>query len=215
MKRKEFKGYVEITLIMLTLFLSGEPNPAAGTPLKLSDVDNVYPISPEWKGTTVLNISDLRTSTRLNSMILRRLLVAGADIRMENRIGSTIESWIETSRLKRLLKKHNPAVVIVTFDANVNSQPKAEKYTYWAKTIAEQIAPTTCYWLGPSSLIGNQYNLNETLTKSTAPCRYLDPRVITPLKETSKKQRLTKAQSTKWAERMWYKLNNKNFKSAR
>ncbi len=206
------KSYSIATATALVLAVSirakSEPVPAAvdKAQVSLSDVDEVYPVAPQWEGARVLNISEYRLSNKLSSTLVRRLVLAGADYRVENRIGSTIDSWIATGRLRRLLKKHDPSVVIVTLGADVKNDGEADQYLNWAKTIIEQIGLRTCYWVGSRTLVDDRFDLNARLEEGVAPCRYLPPNLSTgkPGPNTSE---YAKKKEKKWAERMWYLMN--------
>ncbi|MCP4674788.1 MAG: hypothetical protein GY854_04590 [Deltaproteobacteria bacterium] len=198
-----------VLVLVVSVSAQSEPDPAAvdDSQVSLNDVDEVYPIAPEWNGKRVLNISEYRMSNKLSSTLVRRFVLAGADYRVENRIGSTIASWIVTGRLKRMLKKHDPSVVIVSLDADVKSNNEAEQYLSWAKTMVEQIGPRICYWVGSRTLAGDQNNLNGRIEQSVAPCRYLRPGVSNATQVTEK-SKPGKAQEKKWAERIWRLMNS-------
>lgn len=185
-------------------------------PLPLPEPTEVYPgpvkWTGEWKNTTVLHIGDGQVTSELRSGLLTNLLSAGATYRVEHRVTESAKSWITDGRLKRVLKKHDPRVVIVTFDVEPRLTASSGRANTWVSTMVDIIGDRACYWIGPLGLREDKDQLNEWLVATTAPCHYIDPRSLKLNKKDlakaqSKKKLRPKDKKRLWVEQVWQSMN--------
>lgn len=181
---------------------------ALGGPIELAPVDEVYPIAPNWHGINVLHIGDSHVSAGLRSGLERQLKRVGANYHPVCWSGSRSKSWITSGRLKRLLKKHHPAVVIVTLGTNAMQHERKDLYSVWIRALAKQLNGRICYWLGPPPLIDDLIDFNRLLRVNSAPCRYFDSRVLGTPKRKDGKFHMTRTQGETWADTVWRWMNS-------
>ncbi len=175
--------------------------------LPIADVDDVYPIVPNWQGLTVLHIGDSHVSAGLLKGLARRFNAVGARYRPVCWVGSRSKSWIASGKLKQLIRKHRPDAVIVTLGTNTISDGRPNRHSGWVRKLARKLKGRHCYWLGPPPLLDDQHGFNEMLSTTTKPCRYFDSRLLNIPKRDDGKFHLTKAQGETWAGAVWAWMN--------
>ncbi|MCP4605604.1 MAG: SGNH/GDSL hydrolase family protein [Proteobacteria bacterium] len=193
--------------IYFIIFISLVSIRAHAGPLRIDDVDDVYPVVPNWEGLTVLHIGDSHVSAGFKKELTRLFKAAGANYRPICWVGSRSKSWVASGKLKRLLKKHRPDVVVVTLGTNAMKNPRPDLYSVWVHTLVEQIEDQFCYWIGPPPLLDDLVGFNEMLHSSSKPCRCFDSRQLNTPKRKDGKFHLTKAQGEAWAKKVWEWMN--------
>ncbi|HUT78780.1 MAG TPA: hypothetical protein VM285_13880 [Polyangia bacterium] len=170
-------------------------------------VDEVYPAPIEWRGLRVLHIGDSHVSRGLTEGLRDHLLRAGARYEAVTWVGSRSRSWVQSGKLRRLLRERSPGAVIVTLGTNAIRHPKPRHLQYWDRALVEQIGPRLCFWLGPPSLIEDRHGLNPALMESTTPCRYFETRLLDFPPREDGRFHLTRAQGLSWAAATWVWIN--------
>ncbi len=171
------------------------------------DVDEVYPLPFDWTGLRVLHIGDSHVYAGLTSTLRKHLRSAGARYTPVNWIGSRSKSWVASGKLRRLLDKHSPNVVIVTLGTNAMKIRNPKKYAHWIRALVRRIGPRTCYWMGPPSLLEDRFGFNEILAEASAPCSYFDTRKMGFPKREDHHFHLTRAQGERWGASTWEWMN--------
>jgi hypothetical protein len=195
-----------VTVLMLIAVLLHSSDTVAG-PLRIVDVDDAYPIIPEWPGLTVLHIGDSHVSAGLKIGLARHLKAVGALYLPICWVGSQAKSWVVSGKLRKLIVEHKPDVVIVTLGTNIMKNAAPSRYEGWVRALVEKLGGRTCYWLGPPPLLDDEKGFNEMLKTNTGPCRYFDARALSLSKRDDGKFHLTKAQGEAWAEQVWLWMN--------
>lgn len=172
------------------------------------DVDRVYPLSFDWTGLRILHIGDSHVYAGLTSTLRKHLRSGGARYTPVNWIGSRSKSWVASGKLRRLLDRHSPNVVIVTLGTNAMKIRKPKKYAHWIRSLVRRIGPRACYWMGPPSLLEDRFGFNEILAEASAPCRYFDTRKMGFPRREDHHFHLTRAQGERWGESVWEWMNS-------
>jgi hypothetical protein len=180
---------------------------AAGGPVPIDAVEDVYPTPIDWEGKRVLHIGDSHVSSGLVTGLRQRLRTAGAVYVPVTWVGSRSKSWVASGKLKRLLREHGPAAVIVTLGTNAIRAPRPERQAPWVRALVKLIGPRKCYWLGPPSLIDDHYGYNAMFERECRPCRYFETRLLGFPARRDGKFHLTRAQGRTWADQTWAWIN--------
>ncbi len=199
------------TSAVLTVFIFLWSTTADSEPFEHPDVDDVYPIVPDWQELTILHIGDSHVSAGLKTTLKKILKDSGGHYVADCWVGSRSKSWVTSGRLKQLLKKHNPEVVIVTLGTNIIKNHKPHRHSGWVHALSLQLGKRICYWLGPPPLLDDLYGLNAMLKTNSKPCRYFDARILDIEKRADGKFHLSKHQGESWAEKVWLWMNGKSF----
>ncbi len=194
---------LKAALALLT-FLSIEE--VLADPLEIPEVDEVYPVVPDWRNARILQIGDSQLSYAFKREMARRYRAEGARFRMKRWVGSRTKSWIITRRAERLIRAYRPTVVVVTLGTNEMECPQ-EQYEPWVRELVRHIGARMCYWLGPPPLIEDIRGYNEAMREIVAPCRYFDSRRLDAPIRKDHKFHLTRAQGEAWARLVWRWMN--------
>jgi hypothetical protein len=193
--------------VLLTVLLVAATGAAAAEVHRLEDVDDVYPPAISWEGKRVLHIGDSHVSAGLVAGLRKRIKAEGARYRPITWVGSRSKSWVVSGRLRRLLRKHAPHVVIVTLGTNVIKGRHQEHNAPWIRALVRMIGPRECFWLGPPPLIKDRFGFNEMAESACKPCRYFDTRVLDFRKRKDGKFHLSRKQGRTWAAQAWMWIN--------
>jgi hypothetical protein len=180
-------------------------------PIELPYANEVYPLVPTWRETTVLHIGDSHVSAGLTSGLRAYMRQAGARYYKECWVGSSAKSWVVSGQLRQMLKKIRPTVVIITLGTNSMLNRNPSRHATWVRSLVKKIGPRFCYWIGPPPLIDDLLGYNRMLYENTQPCRFFDSRVLDVPKREDAKFHLTKSQGLDWAERIWDWMNGRLF----
>jgi hypothetical protein len=195
------------TLPLATLVFAAASAVAAADVQRLEDVDEVYPPAISWSGKRVLHIGDSHVSAGLVHGLRKRIRTEGARYKPINWVGSRSKSWIVSGRLKRLLRKHAPHVVIVTLGTNAMKERRPERHAPWVRNMVRMIGPRHCFWLGPPPLIKDRFGYNSMVEAACKPCRYFDTRTLDFPRRKDGKFHLSRRQGHTWADQVWMWMN--------
>jgi hypothetical protein len=193
------------SIVLVIVLVAGSLVFAA--PLKLADVDEVYPEVPQWLGARILHIGDSHVSAGFRSGLARRLKQAGAVYWPHCWVGSRSKSWIVSGRFRGLLRKHLPDVVVITSGTNMMSSHRPGRHAGWVQALIQRVGGRSCYWIGPPPLLSDEHGLNEMLESNSGDCRYFDSRVLDIEARDNGKFHLTRSQGEDWAELVWRWMN--------
>jgi hypothetical protein len=180
---------------------------AATDVIPIDAVDEVYPPPIAWDGKRVLHIGDSHVSAGLTAGLRQQLRQGGARYKPIYWIGSRAKTWVVSGRLKRLLRKHGPNVVIVTLGTNAMKNRHTDRHAPWIRSLVRLIGPRRCFWLGPPSLIRDRHRYNEMAESACKPCRYFETRVLGFQRRLDGKFHLTRSQGRHWASQAWSWMN--------
>jgi hypothetical protein len=178
-----------------------------GAPLPIPDVDEVYPIVPNWQSARVLHFGDSHVSAAFKSTLADHLRRAGARFKQSCWVGSRSRSWIKSGRLRKLIGSFRPNVVIVTLGTNEMKNRVPERSRSWVRAIIDKIDNNICYWLGPPPLIDDVHGYNDMLKNATEPCRFFDSRTLNIEPRKDGTFHLTQEEGRVWGERVWRWMN--------
>ena len=195
------------TLFFFVLLTTGFQ--LAASPLKLPDVDDVYPFVPDWQNSRILHIGDSHVAFGFKSRLARHFHRAGASFHQEAWVGSRCKSWVKSGKMRNLIEEYGPSVVLVTLGTNEMKNRKPERILSWIRALISKIGRRTCYWVGPPPLLDDRYQYNEMLKSNVGPCRYFDSRVLDVHKRADGKFHLTRAEGENWAELIWKWMNGR------
>lgn len=179
----------------------------ANPPRPIAEVDEVYPLVPNWVNARILHIGDSHLSGGYKSRLADHFKVAEAAFHQEMWVGSRSKSWVISGKAVRLMKSFQPDVVIITLGSNNIKYDHPERELSWHRALIDRLGAKICFWVGPPPLIPDMHGYNELMKKNVHPCRYFDSRVLAfPLRKDAKFH-LTRPQGTLWAEQVWQFMN--------
>ncbi len=198
------------TILLATLICAGAI--AVALPAKsVHDVASSAKSARDWHDVRVLHIGDSHLENwGLKGTLKRKFKQAGATYSVYAWKGSSSRSWLRSGKLRRVLQKTAPHVVIVNLGTNISRADDPSQYSGYVRRVAERIAPRECYWVAPPPLIEDKNGFYDMLQAASKPCVFLDSREIEFEIRQSKVFHLDKRQSTIWAKQIWKWLNGRS-----
>jgi hypothetical protein len=182
---------------------------ALGAPLPIADIDDVYPIVPNWKRARILHIGDSQLSGSYKASMARFFSKAGAVFRQETWVGSRSKSWVVSGKAAGLAKSFRPSVAVITLGTNIIKSKHPKRHLSWIRALIRRVGAKQCYWIGPPPLIPDLYGYNDLMAENTAPCRYFDSRALDFPRRKNGRFHLSGKQGAIWAERVWRFMNGR------
>lgn len=130
---------------------------------------------PSLAGKTVLHVGDSMVggSLGLTKALEARFTAEGSKFVRDYKVSESIVSYDKSSKLKELLAKHNPDIVIITLGTNDVFVPYPAAMAGNVKNIASRVGTRECYWLGPPTWKPDT-GIVQVLKDNVAPCRFYD-----------------------------------------
>ncbi|MDB4944961.1 MAG: hypothetical protein JWP97_4495 [Labilithrix sp.] len=186
--------------------LAPAPVPEAG-PIRVSDPpgpgDAATGPPPSLAGKTVLQVGDSMVGgdLGLTKALEARFRAEGAKLVRDYKVSESIVSYDRSPRLKQLLAKHDPDVVIITLGANDVFVPYPASMAANVRSIAARVGSRECYWIGPPTWKPDT-GIVKILADNVAPCAFFDSSGL-DLERASDGIHPTDRGGAEWAARFW------------
>ncbi len=154
-------------------------------------------------GRTVLHVGDSMVggSHGLTHALEQRFSAEGAVFFHDYKVSESIVSYDKSPKLKALLAKHRPDIVILTLGTNDVFVPYPAALAGNVKSIVTRIGARECYWMGPP-LWKPDTGIVQVLRDNVAPCRFYDASAL-KLPRASDGIHPTERGGAEWAAAFW------------
>lgn len=145
----------------------GEPAADAGA--------SALPALPSLSGKTVLHVGDSMVGGNwgLTRALEQRFTAEGARFIRDYKVSESIVSYDHSPKLKGLLDKHRPDIVILTLGTNDVFVPYPASMAANVQNIVKRIGARECYWMGPPTWKPDTGIVN-VLKDNVTPCKFYD-----------------------------------------
>jgi hypothetical protein len=126
-------------------------------------------------GKVVLHVGDSMVGGHqgLTKFLEAKFVAAGAKFVRDWKVSEQVVSFDKSKRLRELLDKHKPDIVIITLGANDVFVPYPQSLAPNVQRIAKRIAPRECVWMGPPTWKPDT-GIVEVIRSNASPCRFFD-----------------------------------------
>jgi acyl-CoA thioesterase-1 len=126
-------------------------------------------------GKTVLHVGDSMVGGKggLSKALEQRFTGEGARLVRDYKVSESIVSYDKSTKLKALIAKHHPDIVIVTLGTNDVFVPFPATMAGNVRNIVGRIGPRECYWMGPPTWKPDT-GIVQVLRDNVAPCKFYD-----------------------------------------
>ncbi len=133
------------------------------------------PAAPTTDGKTVLHVGDSMVGGDwgLTKALEKKFTAEGAKFVHETKVSESIVSFDKSSRLKELLAKHKPDIVILTLGTNDVFVPYPAALAPNVQNIAKRMGNRECFWMGPP-LWKPDTGIVAVIKDNAAPCKFYD-----------------------------------------
>ena len=149
---------------------------AVGTPGDVADA-GAEPASalPSLAGKTVLHVGDSMVggTLGLTKALEQRFTAEGAKFLRDYKVSESIVSYDHSPKLKSLIEKHRPDIVIITLGTNDVFVPYPAAMVQNVKSIVARVGARECYWIGPPTWKPDT-GIVQVLRDNVAPCKFYD-----------------------------------------
>ncbi len=114
---------------------------------------------------------------------------------------ASIVAFAESDRLKQLMKKYDPDLVLLTLGANDVFDKHPEYMIRYIDAIVKTVGERDCYWIGPPLWKGDA-GLNAVIRDHAAPCVFYDSSHLT-LQRAGDGIHPTDKGGAVWADAFW------------
>ena len=130
---------------------------------------------PPLTGKTVLHVGDSMVGGNwgLTKALEQRFSSEGAKFIRDYKVSESIVSYDKSSKLKDLLTKHHPDVVILTLGTNDVFVPYPASMAGNVRNIVGRLGVRECYWMGPPTWKPDT-GIVQVLRDNVAPCKFYD-----------------------------------------
>jgi len=187
--------------------VSSDAGPApAPAPEAPAPVAAAAPVAPSLAGKTVLLVGDSMVggSQGLTRALQQRFEAEGAHFVRDYKVSESIVSYDKSSKLKDLVARHHPDVILLTLGANDVFVPFPAALTGNVQSIAKRMAgdgTPDCYWLGPPTWKPDT-GIVQVLRDNVAPCKFFDASALT-LQRAADGIHPTDRGGAEWAKSFW------------
>lgn len=154
-------------------------------------------------GKTVLHVGDSMVGgdRGLTRALEARFDKTGARFVRDYKVSESIVTFDKSTRLRDLLAKHRPDIVIVTLGANDVFVPYPQTMAANVQNIVKRIGSRECYWIGPPTWKPDT-GIVSVIRENAAPCRFFDSSNL-KLQRAGDGIHPTDRGGADWAERFW------------
>lgn len=126
-------------------------------------------------GKTVLHVGDSMVGGNwgLTRALEQRFTAEGAKFFRDYKVSESIISYDKSSKLKDLIAKHHPDIVILTLGTNDVFVPYPQSMAGNVQNIVKRIGNRECYWMGPPTWKPDT-GIVQVLKDNVAPCKFFD-----------------------------------------
>jgi lysophospholipase L1-like esterase len=126
-------------------------------------------------GKTILHVGDSMVGGNwgLTRALEGRFTAEGAKFVRDYKVSESIISYDKSPKLKELLAKHKPDIVIITLGTNDVFVPYPASMANNVQSIVKRIGSRECYWMGPPTWKPDT-GIVQVIKDNAAPCKFFD-----------------------------------------
>ena len=126
-------------------------------------------------GKTILHVGDSMVggTLGLTRALEQRFSAEGAKFIRDYKVSESIVSYDHSPKLKSLIEKNRPDVVIITLGTNDVFVPYPASMAGNVRNIVKRVGTTECYWMGPPTWKPDT-GIVQVLKDNVAPCKFFD-----------------------------------------
>ena len=126
-------------------------------------------------GKTVLHVGDSMVGGNwgLTRALEQRFTAEGAKFIHDYKVSESIVSYDHSPKLKTLIEKNRPDIVIITLGTNDVFVPYPASMAGNIRNIVKRVGATECYWMGPPTWKPDT-GIVQVLKDNVAPCKFFD-----------------------------------------
>ena len=130
---------------------------------------------PPLTGKTVLHVGDSMVGGNwgLTRALEQRFSAEGAKFIHDYKVSESIVSYDHSPKLKTLIEKNRPDIVIITLGTNDVFVPYPASMAGNIRNIVKRVGTTECYWMGPPTWKPDT-GIVQVLKDNVAPCKFFD-----------------------------------------
>jgi len=161
------------------------------------------PPKRDLTGKVVLHAGDSMVGGEqgLTKALAAKFKAEGAKFHKDYEVSVAISTFARTPKLKGLLEKYKPDIVILTLGANDVFVPFPQTNAAHVEAIVKKIGDRECYWMSPPTWKPDT-GVVEVIKEHCAPCKFFDSRNLT-LKRGGDHIHPTDKGGAEWAELFW------------
>lgn len=157
--------------IMLATGIEGDTLADAGA----TDPAPPPPASTSLAGKMILHVGDSMVGGNwgLTRALEQKFTAEGAKFVRDYKVSESILSYDKSPKLKELLAKHKPDIVILTLGTNDVFVPYPASMAANVQSIVKRIGTRECYWMGPPTWKPDT-GIVQVIKDNAAPCKFFD-----------------------------------------
>ena len=130
---------------------------------------------PPLAGKTVLHVGDSMVGGNwgLTRALEQRFSAEGAKFIHDYKVSESIVSYDHSPKLKALIEKNRPDIVIITLGTNDVFVPYPASMAGNIRSIVKRVGTTECYWMGPPTWKPDT-GIVQVIKDNVAPCKFFD-----------------------------------------
>ena len=138
-------------------------------------VESAPPAAPPLTGKTILHVGDSMVGGNwgLTRALDQRFSAEGAKFIRDYKVSESIVSYDHSPKLKGLIEKHRPDIVIITLGTNDVFVPYPASMVGNVQNIVKRVGSRECYWMGPPTWKPDT-GIVQVLKDNVAPCKFFD-----------------------------------------
>lgn len=137
----------------------------------------------------------------LTKALATKFRAEGAKFVTDYEVSVSISTYARTPRLRRLLEKHKPDIVILTLGANDVFVPFPQTFAVHVESIVKKLEGRECYWMSPPTWKPDS-GIVDVIKEHVGSCKFFDSRNLT-LKRAGDHIHPTEKGGADWAELFW------------
>lgn len=126
-------------------------------------------------GKVVLHVGDSMVGGHqgLTKALEAKFVAAGAKFVRDWKVSEQVATFDKSKRLRELLDKHKPDLVVITLGANDVFVPYPQSLAGNVQRIAKRVEPRACVWMGPPTWKPDT-GIVEVIRANAGSCRFFD-----------------------------------------
>jgi acyl-CoA thioesterase-1 len=131
--------------------------------------------APSLAGKTVLHVGDSMVGGNwgLTRALEAKFATGGAKLVRDYRVSESIASFDQSPKLRDLLARYVPDIVILTLGTNDAEVPYPASLAPYVQRITNKIGTRECYWIGPP-LVKRDTGIVAIIRDNSGPCTFFD-----------------------------------------
>lgn len=175
------------------------------------DASAALPLPRDLTGKVVLHAGDSMVGGDggLTKALGAKFKAEGAKFVRDWQVSASIVTYDHESRLRDLLQRHRPDVVVLTLGANDVFVPFPASMAKNVEGIVKKIAPRECYWIGPPTWKPDT-GIVAVIRDHAAPCKFFDSSNM-KLQRAGDGIHPTDKGGAEWGDKFWEAFTSGNF----